>query len=362
MPRSAAPLATASLWPPLSENNQWVMVEAETLLDHPGGSAEVLEICRRARASGYDGLMLWDSNLWERDLPPGYLENAKALKRGLRELGFTLVVQVCPRGYVNVRWSRDETMCEPRPDDPHPREKDYRYLCLAHPGVHAVWEAQLRRAEEIYRPMGWHLQGYNEIRVAGTDELCERSGRNPGQLLRDHVRRTLEMVREVTPDRVVSVWNDMFDPNHVAQARKYYHVVGHWAAAAGAVDKDVLVLTWNNVKRSFQYWADRGNKQIVPIYYDHDDITLEAEQDLVKAARRLRKSTIGWMFSTWKRNYAEVETYGEIYGDGSPARLLAPPVVSARDRSVPRTDRRDQTRRLRPGRREHRPRTTRLSR
>src|SRR4051812_31759302 len=81
--RAAGRRPAAPAWPPLSNNVQWLMVEDEPMLDIPGGAAQVLEICRRAKATGYNGLILWDSHLWERQLPPGYLENAEMLKRGL---------------------------------------------------------------------------------------------------------------------------------------------------------------------------------------------------------------------------------------------------------------------------------------
>src|SRR5205807_9424379 len=86
--------SAAERWPGLSTNNQWLMVETETLLDHPGGAADVLAICQRAKQAGYNGMVLWDSNLWEKELPPGYLENAAALKKGLHDLDFTLMVEM----------------------------------------------------------------------------------------------------------------------------------------------------------------------------------------------------------------------------------------------------------------------------
>src|SRR5205823_13068357 len=100
------------------------------------------------------------------------------------------------------------------PAEPHPREHEYRYACLAHPGVFQVWEEQMRRAEAIYHPMWWLLQCYDEIRVAHTDQRCADSDLSPGELLREHVRKALAMCRRVTPGRVIAVWNDMFDPYH----------------------------------------------------------------------------------------------------------------------------------------------------
>jgi hypothetical protein len=312
-PLGAAPAAAQAgeQWPSLSRANRWMMVEAEPLMDRIGGGDQVVALCRRGRRVGYNGLLLWDSNLWERELPAAYMENARVLKAGLRELGFTLVVQMCPRGQSVARWSGDWSMVEPRPIDPHPEEKDYRYLCLAHPGVIPVWEEQIRRAEEIYHPMGWLLQ-YDEIRVAGTDARCRATGRTPGSLLRDHVQRAVAMVRRVTPGRLVAVWSDMFDPYFNATTRRYYHVNGSLAAAAGAVDRDVLILSWNDKPESFPYWSSRGNRQIVPLYFDHDDMTPAQERSLIQTAVRY-PGVVGWMYATWRRQYFELEAYGQSY-------------------------------------------------
>lgn len=306
------PRPAQDTWPPLSSHNQWMMVETEPIMNRPGGGELVVEYCRRGKAVGYNGLVLWDSHLWDNPLPAAYMENARALKEGLHRLGFTLMVEMCPRGYCVAQWSGDESMVEPRPIDPHPEEKNYRYICLAHPGVFDVWEAQLRRADEIYHPVGWLLQ-YDEIRVAGLDRRCRQSGRSPGELLRDHVQKAVAMVRRVTPGRTIAVWSDMFDPNFNATSKKYYHVNGSLAAAAGAVDRDVLILSWNDKAISYSYWANRGNKQIVPLYFDHDDLTPAQEQALVRAAVR-QPGVIGWLYSTWKRQYQELENYGETYG------------------------------------------------
>ncbi len=302
-----------SAWPLVSASNQWLMYEAEFVLDKPGGAREALAVCRRAKRAGYHGLVLWDANLWERDLPPGYQENASALKTGLQELGFTLMLQMCPRGAHVARWSGDDSMLEPRPIDPDPGEKHYRYLCLAHPGIHHVWEAQLLRADQIYRPVGWLLQAYNEIRVAGSDERCRATGKNPGQLLREHLQQTLAMIRRVTPGREIALWGDMIDPYHNAMGGKYYHVNGSLAAGAGACDSQVIIFSWNDRPSSFLYWSERGNRQLLPIYYDHDDMSPAQEAALVRAAVRYPRSVIGWMFTSWRHQYREVEEYGAIY-------------------------------------------------
>src|SRR5262245_40639403 len=70
--------AAGDQWPPLSRANRWMMVEAEPMMDRVGGGQQILALCRRGQRVGYNGLLLWDSNLWERDLPFAYMENARA--------------------------------------------------------------------------------------------------------------------------------------------------------------------------------------------------------------------------------------------------------------------------------------------
>src|SRR5262249_8547022 len=156
------------------------------------------------------------------------------------ELNFTLMIEMCPRGAQLIGWCGDESICEPKPANRTPEERDYRYLCLSHPGVLPIWEEQLKRAEEIYHPAGWLLM-YDEIRVAGSCDRCKRTGKTAAQLLTEHTRRAIEMVRRVTPDRVIAVWNDMYDPYHNAKPGNYYHVKGGFGGAWDAIDKEILI-------------------------------------------------------------------------------------------------------------------------
>src|SRR4051812_12775095 len=81
---SAPPADPAPASPRLTGSNyKWMMIEADIMMHAPGGGQKVLQLCRRAAASGYNGLLLWDSNLWDRQLPSGYMENAAHLRQGL---------------------------------------------------------------------------------------------------------------------------------------------------------------------------------------------------------------------------------------------------------------------------------------
>jgi hypothetical protein len=318
LPLPAGPGAPAAPPPAraLPDNCRWFMVEAADMMASRSGAEQLVALCRRASRCGYNGLLLWDSNLWNHDLPDGYLDTAAALMAGLAALRFTLVIEMCPRGVTLQRWSGDPTIVEPRPHDPHPLERDYRYLCLSHPGVLPIWEAQVKRAEEIYHPLGWLLQ-YDELRVACCDERCRASGKSPGQLLAEHGRAAIEMCRRVSPGSVVAVWNDMFDPHHNARRKPYFHVAAGFEGAWDAIDRDVLILDFNDKMESFAYWSGRGNRQIIAGYFD-GELGLKQEGDLVREARR-HHGVIGWMYTTWDGNFSALESYGAMSGYGSPA-------------------------------------------
>src|SRR5262245_61371766 len=105
-PEDPAGVARPAEMPP---NHRLLMVEAGEMMGEPGGAERLLAICRRARSAGYNGLLLWDSNLWSRELPAAYEANARALKEGLAGLEFELFIEMCPQGRQLIRWSGDDS-------------------------------------------------------------------------------------------------------------------------------------------------------------------------------------------------------------------------------------------------------------
>lgn len=305
--------AADSFNPPIAGNYRWLMIEAGEMTHSPGGGQRVVQICQRAAKAGYNGLLLWDDNLWNRDLPSSYPETAEIIKKGLADLHFSLMLEMCPRGISLVRWSGDDSICEPRPSHPHPLTRNYRYLCLSHPGVIPIWEEQIKRAEEIYHPLGYLLQ-YDELRVCGDDQRCRESGKTPGKLLAEHAKQTIAMCRRVAPHTVIAVWNDMFDPCHNAQLVPYFHVKQGFDGAWEGIDKDVLIFNFNDKIESFSYWAKRGNRQLIPGYFD-GELGIKTESELIRKARAY-PNVIGWMYTSWESNYNQLEAYGGISGFG----------------------------------------------
>jgi hypothetical protein len=244
------------------------------------------------------------------------MENARVLQRGLADLDFALVLKMGPRGATLIEWSGDPTICEPRPANPTPEERNYRYLCLAHPAVIPIWEEQIQRAERIYQPDGYLLM-YDEIRVSGDDARCRASGKTPAQLLAEHARNSIAMVRRVHPGAIVAVWNDMFDPYHNAGPGSYYHVRQGFSGAWEGIDRDVLIMNWNDSMKSYDFWARRGNRQVICGYYD-GELGERKEAALARQARQ-RPGVVGYMYTTWEANYSGLKPYLALSGFGATA-------------------------------------------
>lgn len=285
-----------------------------------GGAGEIVRLCDRAAKAGYNGLLLWDSNLWDRELPWSYSANARALQESVDRLHFAFFVEMAPCRDALGEWAAADSVLEPRPPDPHPDEKNRRWLCLSTPVVFDIWEKQLRRAAELYHPTGW-LLGYDELMVAARDERCRATGKSAGQLLAEHARRATALVRKLTPGAVAAVWNDMFDPNANARER-YYHAAGGFAGSWDGLDPEVLVVNWTPSLESLRFWSGRGNRQVIAGYYDRR-LGSDREAAFTAAARQL-PGVGGWMYTTWENNYRDLESFGAVCNPGSGAPTQPP--------------------------------------
>ena len=131
-----------------------------------------------------------------------------------------------------------------------------------------------------------------------------------GGVLADHVRRCVKLIHEVAPDAEVIDWNDMFDPYHNA-VDKYYLVGGTLAKSWVGLDKSVIVANWNSGKAadSLKFFADRGNRQVIAGYYDTDDVKAEVGR-WAEAAHGVT-GVRGYMYTTWRNDYKDLEKYAE---------------------------------------------------
>src|SRR5262249_41939155 len=148
---------------------------------------------------------------------------------------------------------------------------------------------QAKLVHKHVAPKTWFFS-HDEIRVAGWDDLAQKSKKTPGQLLADNVKRCVEIVREIDPKARIVIWSDMFDPNHNAVDR-YYLVKGSLKGSWEGLPKDVDVMNWNGGKSSaasLKWFDDRSHRQLIAGYYDGDLKNFERWHAAAKDVRGVR--------------------------------------------------------------------------
>ncbi len=165
---------------------------------------------------------------------------------------------------------------------------------------------EIIQLDKYFQPKRYFMS-HDEIRVAGWDELAR--GRPSGKLLADNVRRCERLIHELRPDAEVLVWSDMFDPHHNARD-EYYLVRGSLKDSWTGLDPNVAIVNWNSgsAPQSLRFFAGRGHSQIIAGYYD-DGVQQNVQQ--WKAAAFGVNDVVGYMYTTWTRNYDELESFAE---------------------------------------------------
>jgi hypothetical protein len=109
--------------------------------------------------------------------------------------------------------------------------------------------------------------------------------------------------------------NDMFDPGHNAR-NHYYLVRGDLSGSCEGLDKDVVIMNWNlgKLRESLQFFSGRGHRQVIAGYYDSK---VERVRDHLEAAKDVA-GVIGVMYTTWKRNYRDLEAFAQIADSFTP--------------------------------------------
>ena len=188
---------------------------------------------------------------------------------------------------------------------------------LNHPEVFAILRDQAERVQKLLQPKAFFMS-HDEIRIAGWDALEQASGKTVGELLAENVRRSIEILREVNPDARIYVWSDMFDPNHNATERtNYYLVNGSWAGSWEGLTPDVIIANWYFKKRleNMPFFAKRGHRQLLAGYYDADPARIA---EWIADARRLDIPLDGVMYTTWRKDYSDLEAFARAGWGGKP--------------------------------------------
>jgi hypothetical protein len=187
-------------------------------------------------------------------------------------------------------------------------------VCMAEPKVFDLIEEQVTWMKENVQP-DIYFMSYDEMRLAGWDDSCAKTGKTPGQLLADSVRKVTAIVKKVAPGKAIATWNDMFDPYHNASPdiKQCYMVKGKgpWAGSWEGLSSDVLILNWRqNNPESLKFFASRGNQQVLAGYYDKDPKRIVAWLEMAGDA----PGVVGVMYTTWKNDYSKI---GEFIGNAN---------------------------------------------
>jgi hypothetical protein len=189
--------------------------------------------------------------------------------------------------------------------------------CLTHPKTFAYFQEELQSIIGVFQPKRI-LLNYDEIRVAGQCELCRAQNKTCGQLLGDHIRKIREMVKAISPQTTVYVWNDMFDPYQNA-VDDYYFAASTFKDSWQGLDDGMKVLNWNYPRRneSLRFFSDKGMAQLISSSVDVSDYEARVKNWVSSAGTVKRLRLEGYMYTTWQKNYREMKHYHDI--------LSAPP-------------------------------------
>ncbi len=170
---------------------------------------------------------------------------------------------------------------------------------------------QIKRMTKLF-PNSDFMMSHDEYRVMGWTQATAKGlapDATPAEVLTHNVRHCSEKLFGRSPRPSVAVWSDMFDPYHNA-VEKYYLVNGSLKGAQ--VPESVRIVNWNFGKReeSLKHFSDRGHQQILAGYYDSDPKQITAWLDTVMD--RKIPGVQGVMYTTWKRNYSDLEKFAGI--------------------------------------------------
>ena len=192
--------------------------------------------------------------------------------------------------------------------------EDQANICPSEPKTIELLRDQAKRMHAAWGVKGY-MMSHDEIRVFNWCDACQKRNLDAGALLADNVRTCISILREVNPGGKTYVWSDMFDPNHNAH-KDYYLVRGDLAGSWEGLDKDVTIVPWYFEKRaaSLKFFADRGHHQVIAGYYDSKP---EQISDWLRAAKTF-PNIDGVMYTTWRRNFRDIEAFGEAVKSWTP--------------------------------------------
>lgn len=183
-------------------------------------------------------------------------------------------------------------------------------MCLSEPKTYELLRDQAKRVAAAWGAKAY-MMSHDELRVANWCEACQSRHLTPGQMLADNMSKCVAIMHDVAPEARLYAWNDMFDPNHNAVPGPYYLVNGPFTGSWEGLPKNVTVMNWNSDKKdkSLQFFAGRGNPQIIAGYYDGPPAKI---RDWLAAAKAVPGGVQGVMYTTWRGDYSQLEKFSAL--------------------------------------------------
>ncbi|MGV3755964.1 MAG: hypothetical protein ACO1QS_11330 [Verrucomicrobiota bacterium] len=181
-------------------------------------------------------------------------------------------------------------------------------ICPSEPKTMELLKDQAARLQKLWQPKAW-MMSHDEIRVLNWCAACQKRNLDAGALLADNAKACTKILRELTPDARIYVWNDMFDPAHNAHDN-YYLVRGNLAGSWEGLDKNVTIMNWHSgkAKVNVPWFSERGHKQVLAGFYDAPAERVQVWLDAAKGVPGIE----GIMYTTWKRDYRQMEKFAEL--------------------------------------------------
>jgi len=181
-------------------------------------------------------------------------------------------------------------------------------ICVSEPKTIALLHDQAERLQKLWQPKAW-MMSHDEIRVLNWCAACQQRHLDAGALLADNAQTCVKILRDLTPNNRIYVWNDMFDPAHNAHDN-YYLVRGNLTNSWAGLDKNVTIVNWHSgkAKVNIPWFAERGHQQVLAGYYDAPPERVKVWLDAAKGVNGIE----GIMYTTWRNDYTQLEKFAEL--------------------------------------------------
>ena len=181
-------------------------------------------------------------------------------------------------------------------------------ICPSEPKTLELLRDEATRVNAAWQPHGF-MMNHDEWRLMNWCEACQKRHLDAGAIAAQNARDCVNILQTTAPGCRMYDWSDMFDPNHNAHGN-YYLVRGDYAGSWEGLSKDVIIMNWNHGKlqESLKFFADRGHRQIISGYYDAPVGKLRDHLAIAKDV----PGVIGVMYTTWRKNYSDLEAFAKI--------------------------------------------------